>query len=291
MPFEFELDDILDFTNDDTGMPGQAALDAVVRNYKAESPNNLRTTASNYGYANSQVSVSNIGQLMMGIPLYKDPSVSTSQNEYLISSLLGGTLTQGNNDKLGAGFDELVPKDLSELAANDRSKNGTGGGDQSAEDAASDPNNTNPPAKPGAVSDKGWIWPCDGGKITSPFGYRIHPVYHTRKLHKGIDISISPGTNCYAVKAGTVQRKDDPGGAGWYIKLTHEDGSFSQYFHLSKYIAADGAKVPQGAQIGLSGGAAGAPGAGNSTGPHLHFEIRDSGNNPIDPVPLLPKQG
>lgn len=290
MPFDFSLDDILDFDNDDTGMPGQGALDAVVRNYKAESPSNLRTTASNYGYANSQVSVSNIGQLMMGIPLYKDPSISTSQNEYLISSLLGSTLTQGKEDKLGGGFDEMVPGDIGSIAANDRSK-APGGADQSAEDAAADTNNTNPPAKPGAVSSQGWIWPCDGGKVTSPFGYRIHPVSHTRKLHKGIDISIPPGTNIYAAKGGTVTRKDEPNGAGWYIHLTHDDGSYTQYFHLSKYIAADGAKVAQGAQIGLSGGAKNAPGAGNSTGPHLHFEIRDSGGTPVDPVPLLPKQG
>lgn len=122
MPFDIQLDDLLDFSPSTDSMPPESAQQGVLNAYREESENGLRTTASNQGYANSQVSVSNIGQLMMGIPLYKDPSIPTSQNEFLQSNLLGTSLAvndpsrKGGDFSIGAGFDELVPSDVRKLA-------------------------------------------------------------------------------------------------------------------------------------------------------------------------------
>lgn len=294
MPFEFNLDDILDFDEtDDSGLPGKAATDAVVRNYKQSSPTNLRTTASDYGYANQQISITNIGSLMMGVPLYKDPETSTSQQEFLISSLLGSSLTSGEEDSLGAGFDELVPSDIKEKTANDRSKNGGGSSGGSTDDTATDGTTTDVSAISGEVSSAGYIWPLQGSfHIGSGFGPRKSPGGIGSTNHKGIDLGVPKGTKVYAAKGGTVHRKKEGGengtsGAGWYIRMEHEGGAVTQYFHLSKYIAADGAKVPQGALIAESGGD-GSPGSGSSTGAHLHFEIRPSNNVAVNPIPLLP---
>lgn len=122
MAFEIELDDLLDFSPNSDGMPPESAQRGVLNAYKEESENNLRTTASNQGYANSQVSLTNMGQLMMGIPLYKDPSIPVGQNEFLQSQLLGTSLAvndpnrKGGDYSIGAGFDELVPSDVKKLA-------------------------------------------------------------------------------------------------------------------------------------------------------------------------------
>lgn len=109
------------------------------------------------------------------------------------------------------------------------------------------------------------------GPISSPFGMR------NGRLHAGIDISCAVGTPVRASKAGTVTRKDDPGGYGWYVDIDHGNAVVTRYAHLSAYVVADGANVAQGAIIGRSGGREGAAGAGNSQGPHLHFELRRAG--------------
>lgn len=139
MPFNFSLDDLLDFDEEDDGFPSQGALGAVMREQGAP----MKTSASGFGYANQQVSITNLGGLMMGVPLYKDASVATNQEEFILSNLLGSSLTSAENEdsQVGYGFDEYVPSDIKKEAASidlsaptggtDDTGGGTGGGGDS----------------------------------------------------------------------------------------------------------------------------------------------------------------
>jgi murein DD-endopeptidase MepM/ murein hydrolase activator NlpD len=120
------------------------------------------------------------------------------------------------------------------------------------------------------------------GVITSKYGYRIHPVKKRHIHHNGIDIGVKQGTSVKAIEDGEVMRSDmvDKNGYGNFICIKHNNlgGStkFSCYAHLSERLKSVGDKVVKGEEIGKSGGAKGATGSGSSTGPHLHFEIRNS---------------
>ena len=126
-----------------------------------------------------------------------------------------------------------------------------------------------------------FIWPLEGD-ITSPFGWRIHPVLGTRHHHNGIDLDVPVGTTVRAAAPGTVhQIYDDPGGYGTAVVLTHADGYLTIYGHLSSVLVSAGQYVEVGQPIAESGN------TGLSTGPHLHFEIRH-GEFPVDPQRYLP---
>ncbi|MBP1757146.1 MAG: Murein DD-endopeptidase MepM and murein hydrolase activator NlpD, containing LysM domain [Firmicutes bacterium] len=135
----------------------------------------------------------------------------------------------------------------------------------------------------------GWTWPVPGNTtITSAFGWRIHPVYHYKKFHSGIDISAPLGTKVVAARSGTVLLVSAPvqgrnyGGWGYgnYIVIDHGDGKASLYGHLKQTKVSVGDEVNAGDLIGLVGS------TGTSTGPHLHFEVRVNGTtvNPRDYV-------
>lgn len=126
-----------------------------------------------------------------------------------------------------------------------------------------------------------FIWPLEGD-IISPFGWRIHPVLGTRHHHNGIDIDVPVGTMVRAAAPGTVsQIYDDPEGYGTAVVLQHADGYLTIYGHLSSILVSPGQYVEVGQPIAESGN------TGLSTGPHLHFEIRN-GEFPVDPQRYLP---
>lgn len=131
----------------------------------------------------------------------------------------------------------------------------------------------------GAKSSGGYVWPLRG-RISSGYGQR------NGRLHAGIDIAVSVGTAIAATKAGTVIFAGTAGGYGFAVYIDH-GGVISRYGHLSKIECRRGQVVETGQRIGLSGGARGSRGAGNSQGPHLHFEIRP-GDSPADPRRYLP---
>lgn len=124
-----------------------------------------------------------------------------------------------------------------------------------------------------------FIWPVSG-PITSPFGQRASG------FHNGLDIGAPDKSNVVASAAGKVISVGLIGLGGNTVIIDHGDGYTSMYCHLSSFATSTGAQVAQGQMIGKSGGTIGEIGAGNSTGPHLHFEIRFHGN-PVDPQPLL----
>ena len=126
-------------------------------------------------------------------------------------------------------------------------------------------------------SDASWTVPVTG-KLTSPFGMRVHPVLGYARMHNGIDLAAAQGTPIYATRAGKVTRTSyQAGGAGNYVSINHLDGFSSIYMHMTHYVVSEGQNVSQGQLIGYVGS------TGISTGPHLHFGISYAGTyvNPL----------
>ena len=125
------------------------------------------------------------------------------------------------------------------------------------------------------VSDIGGMPP-----VTSPFGYRYHPVLHVNKLHTGIDLGVATGTPVYAMADGVVIIAGYNAAYGNVVVINHGGGITSLYGHNSQLLVSVGQSVKKGQMISKSGS------TGFSTGPHLHFEV-DRGGTPIDPSPYL----
>ena len=125
--------------------------------------------------------------------------------------------------------------------------------------------------------------------ITSPFGPRDNSKNPgISSNHKGIDFGTPEGSNLTAVTDGSVSHiGNDANGYGNWIEIAHEDGTKSRYGHMSQVGVSRGQKIRAGQVVGRSGGKRGAPGAGNSTGPHLHFEILDEKGVKVNPAPYL----
>lgn len=124
-------------------------------------------------------------------------------------------------------------------------------------------------------------WAVPGySRISSYYGYRIHPIFKTKKLHTGIDIPAPTGTPITAASDGTVIFADWLGGYGKAIMVDHGGGIVTLYGHNSSFTASVGKKVKRGETIAKAGS------TGNSTGPHLHFEVRKNGAY-VDPLPWL----
>lgn len=134
-------------------------------------------------------------------------------------------------------------------------------------------------ASTGSQSSNGYIKPVSG-RVSSPYGWRIHPVLGYRKFHTGVDFAASSGTSVRSVKSGTVILAKYNSSYGNYIIVDHGNGVSSLYAHLRGFNTSYGAKVSQGDTIGFVGS------TGMSTGPHLHFEIRINGSH-VNPAPYL----
>jgi len=117
--------------------------------------------------------------------------------------------------------------------------------------------------------------PFESYRLTSPFGYRIHPVYKVKKFHKGVDLVTTPSTGpLYAFVAGEVTHAKEGtkgsgfGGYGIVVAIKDDKGYLHCYAHLSMATVKVGQKVERGQMIGRQGN------TGVSTGAHLHYEIR-----------------
>src|SRR3984885_10688294 len=117
------------------------------------------------------------------------------------------------------------------------------------------------------------------GIFTSGFGYRWGV------LHAGIDLANSIGTPIHAVSDGVVIDSGPTAGYGMWVKLRHADGTVTLYGHVNTTLVRVGQRVMAGDQIATMGN------RGNSTGPHLHFEVLLGGTQRVDPVPWLAKRG
>ena len=122
-----------------------------------------------------------------------------------------------------------------------------------------------------------------GGRLASRFGWRNHPIFKSRKLHTGVDFASPAGTPIYAAGDGVVEKAGWTSGYGRYTLIQHVNGYETGYGHQSKISVKPGQKVRQGQVIGYVGS------TGNSTGNHLHFEIKIN-NRFVDPLSVkLPR--
>ncbi len=121
--------------------------------------------------------------------------------------------------------------------------------------------------------------PIDGARLSSRFGVRRHPVQGYNKMHKGLDFAAPRGTPIYAAGDGVVERASRHGGYGNYVRIRHNSDYRTAYAHMKSYAKGiyAGKRVIQGQTIGFVGS------TGQSTGPHLHYEILHNGKqvNPL----------
>jgi murein DD-endopeptidase MepM/ murein hydrolase activator NlpD len=115
-------------------------------------------------------------------------------------------------------------------------------------------------------------------RVASGYGWRIHPIYKTQKLHTGMDFTAPVGTEIYATGSGTVSKVEMHGrGYGHNAIINHGYGYETLYGHMSKVVVRAGQKISRGDIVGFVGN------TGTSSGPHLHYEVRKN-NNPVNPV-------
>ena len=136
------------------------------------------------------------------------------------------------------------------------------------------------PGSTGSVIVEGltWVSPCNYVMLTSPFGWRTHPIYGDQRFHYGVDLAGPTGTPIVATRSGVVSSTSFDNSSGYYVIINHQDGFTSKYLHLTHYIVSPGEYVSAGQVIGYMGS------TGASTGPHLHFSILYNGShvNPMD---------
>ena len=131
----------------------------------------------------------------------------------------------------------------------------------------------------GKVYSGSLVWPCPSySRISSQYGYRTHPISGTRKLHKGLDIAASSGNPVIAAASGTVVKSYFSSSYGNYVVISHGGGLMTAYAHMTRRLVSAGQTVTAGQQVGTVGS------TGNSTGPHLHFEVYVGGSttNPMN---------
>ncbi len=123
---------------------------------------------------------------------------------------------------------------------------------------------------------RGRLLPPVHGPITSGFGWRLHPIYGSRRFHTGIDFGVPIGTPVRAAERGTVLYAGWYGGYGYTVIINHGGGITTLYAHNSRLTVGVGQEIQRGQVVAASGS------TGLSTGPHVHFEVRVNGQ-PVDP--------
>ena len=134
-------------------------------------------------------------------------------------------------------------------------------------------------AVPGAQP---WLKPLAAYRITARFGQAGR---YWANLHTGLDLAAPTGTPVMAVAGGTVTFAGENGAYGQRVAITHPDGTETWYAHLSQIAVPVGASIAPGGVLGAVGS------TGNSSGPHLHLEVRPMGGDPVDPETALTEHG
>jgi murein DD-endopeptidase MepM/ murein hydrolase activator NlpD len=135
-------------------------------------------------------------------------------------------------------------------------------------------------SKDSAGASGAMSWPIEG-PITSPYGWRTHPIFGTQRYHSGVDIGADYGDPIRAADGGVIIYADWMGGYGKAVIIDHGGGITTLYGHNSELVVSEGQRVRKGQMIARAGA------TGYATGPHCHFEVRQNGS-PVDPMPYLP---
>ena len=160
-------------------------------------------------------------------------------------------------DELEYAYDEAKEREYQEwLAAQPKPEPPSGG-------IAGAPNN---------VDGVEWLIPVNYTRFSSPFGYRIHPVYGDWRFHDGVDLAAPQGTPIIASRSGQVTTATYDSSSGFYVSINHLDGFSTRYLHMTDYVVSPGEYVVAGQIIGYCGS------TGTSTGPHLHFSVYYNGS-------------
>lgn len=173
---------------------------------------------------------------------------------------------------------EKEKKDKKEAEEKARIKNTKNNNTTNNNGGSNSGGSSNPTQSTGA-----FMWPVPSShRISSNYGYRIHPIYHTKKLHAGIDIAAAGGADIVAADSGTVILSSFGynGGYGNYVIISHGNGVTTRYAHCSNLYVKVGQTVTKGQTIAAVGT------TGSSTGNHCHFEVRINGEskNPLNYV-------
>ena len=172
--------------------------------------------------------------------------------------------TDNNNNNTGSTEQPETPED---------SDDSSDGGDSDGEAGSGTYPGTN----------ETFLFPTAAGTVlTSPYGYRTHPLTGNYTMHNGVDLANNSGTPIYATKSGYVTTAVYNYAYGYYVTINHMDGYSSLYGHMTNYIVSEGQYVTRGEVIGYMGS------TGWSTGPHLHFTIYYNGAtvNPMNYISL-----
>ncbi len=132
----------------------------------------------------------------------------------------------------------------------------------------------------GAWDKRPSSWPISGGRITSTFGYRNHPVLGMVLMHEGLDIANTVWTPIYAPADGMVEEVSSGPYFGNVVKVAHDSVYTTIYAHMQKAAVISGQPIKRGSLIGYVGT------TGRSTGPHLHYEVHKNGR-PVDPMGFI----
>ena len=108
-------------------------------------------------------------------------------------------------------------------------------------------------------------------RVSSDFGYRLHPIDNETKFHYGMDLAANSGDDIVCFAEGTVTEVGENGTSGKFLRVEHEDGYATMYAHCGQIYVEEGQKVSAGEKIALVGA------TGKATGPHLHFELTHDG--------------
>lgn len=189
---------------------------------------------------------------------------AAEENEEALLAEIAKTETQYNNE-----YDRLKEEERKRKEEEERRRQEEALKNQQANgNTGNAGNSTTSTAVPSTAT---WLMPCWYVYLSSPYGYRIHPVYGDYRFHSGVDLAAPKGTEIYATRSGTVTRATYDSTSGYYVTINHGDGFSSSYLHMTHYIVSVGDKVKAGQVIGYVGS------TGTSTGNHLHFSIAYNG--------------
>ncbi len=180
------------------------------------------------------------------------------------------------NERLEAEVQAKIDEKVAELKKQEEARKKAE--EEARKNAQANSTVTTKPSSSSGASSGYYYWPCQSSTyITSRFGYRIHPIFGTQKFHSGLDIAANSGATISAAAGGTVTIAEYSSSYGNYVVIYHSNGTTTLYAHMSSIAVSAGDTVSQGQTIGYVGS------TGNSTGPHLHFEVRVNGSC-VDPA-------
>jgi len=137
---------------------------------------------------------------------------------------------------------------------------------------------------PSPGARQAFIWPIWPAELSSPFGFRIHPLTGKKRFHHGVDLRAMAREEVRSIQEGWILHAGWAGGYGYMVEVLHPGRHFSRYAHLSQVNVRVGEKIQTGTVVGLAGD------SGETTGVHVHFELWKEGH-PVDPTLHLPESG